>query len=101
MFEYYLPFFLKEIKNYRNKGLWLFKYESNVLNLMTALLEIEAEVMSIINVSIYEYFEKNTTPSYYINKNKSFVFVDYLGSVKYYAKDFEHIFFLAKFYIKN
>ncbi|WP_445449146.1 hypothetical protein [Enterococcus lactis] len=98
LFESILPILLKEMKKYRNKGMKLYQEEKNLMKLVTSLLKIEAEVMSLINIAIYVSFEENISPYYYIEKNKIFVLEDYLNMVSYYATDFEEIFFLANFY---
>lgn len=66
-----------------------------------SLFDVEAKVISIINVAIYEIFNDKEDLFFYLKKNDPFKYNDYLNMVSYYANDFEKFSFLASFYMKK
>ncbi|MET1109818.1 hypothetical protein [Enterococcus faecium] len=98
LFKKYLPDFMNEIKKQREKGIVIFNSSEDLYEIIASLMEIEARIISIIYVAVYEYFEKNYTPDFYIQKNELYVFDDYLNNISYYAQELESVSSLAKFY---
>lgn len=99
--KYQLPIFLKLIEIYKEKGVDILKNQRNIIAMELSLFDIEAKVISIINVAIYERFNDEEDLLYYLKKNDPFKYNDYLNMVSYYAKDFEKFSFLASFYMKK
>lgn len=99
LFRKKLPLLLNDIRKLRQNAIDIFKFGTNLLNSLVTILAIEAEIISIINVAVFEQFEEKSEISIYIKKNNLYAYDDYLNTVSYYARDLQSISFLAQFYI--
>lgn len=94
-----LPEIIYKIIEYRNRGIQVLSEEKDPLNILYKLLEIEADVISIIDTAIYSYLDDEKSFELQLSKNKPYIYTDYFNMVSYYAKDFAEFSFLAKFYM--
>lgn len=100
LFQKNLPLFLNAIRELRQHGISVFESKNNLFNSLLPILAVEANIISIINVAVFEQFEENCEVNIYIDKNKLYAYDDYLNTISYYAKDLQNISFLAKFYVQ-
>lgn len=96
----FLPLILTKIQVYREEGVHVFKKDSlDLMNKMLILLTLEAQIISLINVAIYEDYSSEEELSQCIKRNDAYVFDDYWNMITYYAEDFKDFSFLSQFYL--
>lgn len=92
---------LKKIKKLKEECLSTIQLsEKNIMDNMMMILKTEAEIVSIIGLATYGDFNKNQTIDFYLEKDKNYIYKDYVIDIDFYAKEYQPVCSLANFYVK-
>lgn len=96
--EKIFPYYLKVIENQKKIGDQVLSSSSLDIERITKLMECEATICMILNILIYEKFTNHEDEINYFERNKQFIFSDYVDNISYSFEELKNLSFFAMFY---
>lgn len=92
---------LKKIDSLKQECLKNIQYsESKDIECILYVLKTEAQIIQIIGVMTYSDFSNQQTLDTYLEYESEYTYREYIEDIQYYAKDFQNIGILPKFYTR-